>query len=102
MTAVVLWGVLLKGRKIILGCDNEAVIAIINRQTSKCPKIMKLVRFLVLQCLKLNLSFCAKHIPGIDNNIADALSRFQMDRFRVEAPVAATRGVPVPEVLWNL
>ena len=28
------------------------------------------------------------HIAGINNNIADAISRFQMERFRTLAPAA--------------
>jgi hypothetical protein len=102
LTAVVLWGGQLKGKRIILRSDNNAVIAIINKQTSKCPEIMKLVRQFVLQCLKVNLTFYARHIPGKLNNIADALSRFQMERFRQLAPAAMERGIPVPGFLWRL
>ena len=102
LVAITLWGHLLKGKRIILRCDNKAVVAIINKQTSKCPKIMKMVRFFVLQCLKFNVTFYANHIPGKENNIADALSRFQMRRFRELAPQAAPEGTPVPEFLWDL
>ena len=73
VASVVLWGDSLKGKRIFIRSDNQAVVAIINKQTSRCPDIMKLVRFFVLQCLKLSLSFKARHIPGIDNAIADSL-----------------------------
>ena len=43
---------------------------------------MQVVRTVVIRSLELNIHFKAKHIPGIDNGIADALSRFQMSRFR--------------------
>jgi hypothetical protein len=92
IVASALWGDQLKGKKIVLRCDNESVVAIINKQTSKCQSLMKLVRFFVLQCLKNNVIFCARHVPGKDNNIADALSRFQMSRFWEAAPGAR----PVP------
>ncbi len=81
VVAVTLWGHKLIGKKIVLRCDNESVVSIINKQTSKCPQIMALVRFMVLRCLKSNLQFCTKHVPGIHNKIADSLSRFQMTRF---------------------
>ena len=97
-----LWGELLKGKRVIVRSDNQAVVAIINKQTSKCPEIMKLVRFFVLQCLKLSLSFSGRYIPGKDNNIADALSRFQEKRFRELAPEAEVAGTQVPQFLWNL
>ena len=56
----------------------------------------------VLQCLKNNIAFCARHIEGKLNNIADALSRFQMERFRSLAPAAEPEGIVVPEFLWRL
>ena len=73
VAAVVLFGPSLRGKRIIVRTDNEAVVSIVNRQTSKCPEIMKLLRFVVLQCLKNNVAFSARHIPGCENNVADAL-----------------------------
>ncbi len=102
VVSVVLWGEQLKGKRIVIRSDNKPAVAIINKQTSKCPDIMKLLRFFVLQCLKFNLAFCAKHIPGESNDIADALSRFQMERFRQVAPGAAETGIPVPPFLWTI
>lgn len=102
LVSLVLWGNLLRGKRIIVRSDNEAVVAILNKQTSRCPDIMKLVRFFVLQCLKLNVGFKARHIPGKDNDIADALSRFQEERFRQLAPGADLTGGQVPHFLWEL
>ena len=102
MVAVSLWGNLLRGKRIIIRSDNAAVIAIINKQSSKCPKIMSLVRFFILQCLKSSVVFSARHIAGKSNDIADALSRFQMQRFREAAPGADFHGTPVPATLWDL
>ena len=99
--ALRLWGQHLQGKRVIFWCDNEAVVAIINRQTSHCAKIMKLVRFLVLRCLELDIHFKARHVPGVDNSIADALSRFQMDRFRRLAPGADPVMTPLPGNLWS-
>ena len=100
--AVVLWGHLFRGKRILIRSDNEAVVAILNKQSSKCANIMQLVRFFVLQCLKHNVAFKARHIPGIDNNIADSLSRFQEARFRALAPNAERQGSPIPEFLWMI
>ena len=52
--------------------------------------------------LKLNLTLCAKHIVGKNNNIADALSRFQMERFRLLATGADLLCSAVPQFPWNL
>ena len=62
---------------------------------------MQLVRPFVLQCLHFNVSVKAVHVPGKSNTIADALSRFQMERFRLAAPQAdqvMTPLLPLPQV----
>ena len=47
---------------------------------------MSFVRKLVLSCLKHNILFRARHVPGIHNNLADSLSRLQIQRFQQLAP----------------
>ena len=49
-------------------------------------KFMFFVRRLVLICLKYNIVFKAKHVPGSKNVLADSLSRLQVDTFRRLAP----------------
>jgi hypothetical protein len=76
--------------KIIFHCDNESVVEIINKQTSKDPHIMAIVRPLVLKLLILNTRFCSVHIPGVNNIVADAVSRFQetpalLHKFQMQA-----------------
>ena len=36
------------------------------------------------------------HIPGVDNDIADSLSRFQMDRYHQLTPDANPWPTPIP------
>ena len=100
--ALLCWGPLLEGRKVIFNTDNTAVVEIINKKSSRCARIMQLVRPFVLQCLHFNVSVKAAHVPGQANIIADALSRFQMERFRLAAPHAdpvMTPSPPLPQ-LW--
>ena len=65
--------------KIIFHCDNEAVVAIINKQTSKNAQLMSIMRPLVLLLLKHNIILNARHLPGIQNNLCDAISRLQVN-----------------------
>ena len=62
---------------------------------------MCLVRILALRCLRLNILIKASHLPGCQNDICDALSRFQLSRFRELAPEADLTPCQVPEFLWN-
>ena len=82
--------------------DNEAVVDILISRTSKVPCIMQLLRHLLSGAARFNFTFTAQHIPGIHNNIADALSRFHWQEFRQLAPDAQLHLVPVPHQLWQL
>ena len=57
---------------------------------------MDLVRAIAILTLVHNFTFTAKHISGLDNSIADSLSRFQMDRFHLLAPNASPTPYTIP------
>ncbi len=48
-------------------CDNKAVVDIVNKQSSKDPLIMALIRPLVFKMLQFNICFQAEHLPGVNN-----------------------------------
>ena len=75
MAAVIVWGGRRTNRSVCFYPDNEALVPIINKQTSREPHIMSLIRPLVLACLRFNINFTARHIPGRINTLADKLSR---------------------------
>ena len=85
-----------RNRRIQFDCDNQSVVAIINSGTSKDSHIMKLVRELFLCAARMNFTIIAKHVPGKDNNIADSMSRFNMQVFRQLAPHAHLTPIMVP------
>ena len=76
--SVYLWGDLMANTCVLFYSDNQAVVDILNKQSSKDPTIMILVRKFVLLCLKFNILFKLKHVPGVNNTVADMLSRFQI------------------------
>ena len=100
--AVSVWGKELAGKKVVFRSDNQGVVAIINKQTSPYLDIIRLVRHFVLLCMEWNISFRSLHIPGVENEIADALSRFQDSRFQKLAPDVEASGMEIPQALWNL
>ena len=83
--ATEIWGAIMCNHCIVFFLDNHAVVNSTNKQTSRDPKIMVLVRKLELNCLKYNILFKAKHIPGILNQECDLLSRLQVDKFTLLA-----------------
>ena len=67
--------------------------------SSRIGSIIFLVHKLVLLCLRLNIVFKARHISGMFNNKADALSRLKVDQFRQLAPYRDALPTSVPERL---
>lgn len=84
--ASLLWGHLWTSKRILFYCDNEATVKIIHKGRSKSLCIIKLMRQLTWCSAQFNLCIYSKHLPGKTNRIADALSRFQMAKFRRLAP----------------
>ena len=81
-----LWCNKLKNKRVIFITDNESIVYFINKQTAKDPKLLCLLRTLVLICLKNNILLRARHIKGARKILADSLSRFQVEKFEVLAP----------------
>ena len=88
MLGVHLWASRLKNKRVLFYSDNESVVHVINKQTSKHKGLLALVRQLVLICLSQNIYFKARHVPGRHNVLADSLSRLQVERF-----LSLTRGM---------
>lgn len=55
--ALHLWGPLWKNHSILFFTNNEAVESVINKQTSRVNEVMRMVRYMALQCLNLNILF---------------------------------------------
>ncbi len=78
LALVYTFGVKLRNSSIQFFCDNKAVVDIVNKQSSREPVIMALVRPLVLKMLELNIRFHVNHIRGLQNVLLDKISRFQV------------------------
>jgi len=102
LVACAIWHPLFKGKRLQFWCDNESVVSIINSGHSKAPPIMELVRKLVLLSMEHNFLVRARHVPGVSNEIADALSHFQMQRLWVLAPDADQIPCTIPPSLMTL
>ena len=81
-----LWGHDMQNRCILFFTDNEALVHVINKQSCRDKRLMSFVRKLVSVCLRNNIVFRAKHVPGSRNCLADALSRLQITTFHRLAP----------------
>ena len=101
-----MWGCQKSNQRVSLFTDNVALVDIINKQTSKHPTIMILVRDLVKTSLPHNILFRAYHIPGVDNTRADLISHLQIVDFKKAFPDADPEPTDVRETLlrqkWSI
>jgi hypothetical protein len=65
----------LTGQSMLFYVDNSTDVHIINRQATRSKQLAPLLRQLYTLALRYNLSIRAVHRPGVDNTLADFLSR---------------------------
>lgn len=99
VTAAATWGPQWRGRKITFRADCEPVVNCVNTGTSKEPGMAKLLRHLALIACREQFDFRCEHIPGVQNVVADVLSRDgASDQFRAACPRAAALPAAIVEV----
>jgi hypothetical protein len=65
----------LTGQSLLFYVDNSTDVHIINRQATRSKALAGLLRQLYGIALQYNISIRARHRPGVDNTLADFLSR---------------------------
>ena len=96
------WGHKWEGKRIVFVTDNLPITQIWVTGTSQATEMMSLVRSLFLIAANKSFSVSLKHILGVYNPIADAISRFQEGRFRQLMPLADHLPVQMPTEVWSL
>ena len=100
--AAALWGQRWVGKTVMARCDNSAVVAVINKGSSKEPEVMQLLRCLTFIQAKHQFDLLAAHIQGKVNVRADALSRGNVQYFLSLHPQARRQPTPLPIELLDL
>ena len=98
----------LKGKKsfnsasVTVHCDNLGTVALVNSGYSKVPQSMHLLRCLFFIRAQFQIQLWAVHIPGIENTLADAISRNNLCLLYSQIPEAIGRQSPIPPQLISL
>jgi len=96
------WGPLLQHKSVEFHCDNEGLVAAINKGSSKEETVMHLIRCLWFFTAIFDFHITVMHIAGIANNAADMLSRNQADEFLTAFPHNSNSPTPLPQSLFCL
>ena len=73
---------------VLVHCDNQAVVEVVNAGYCKDPHLMQLLQCLFFITTFFKISVKAPHIAGHRNTGADALSRNIMHLFFSQVPTA--------------
>ena len=68
--------------RIIIHCDNQAVVSMVNKLASSCDKCMKFLCILMLNNLIHNRRISVIYIKSSEDILSDALSRMDFKHFK--------------------
>ena len=79
LAAVRLWAVELRGQRLRLYCDNSPSVHAVNSGRTNDGFVSSCLRELWLVCSLHDIELRLEHIPGVENRLADWLSRWHLD-----------------------
>ncbi len=100
--ACALWGGKWRNQRVNVHCDNLGVVALVNSGASRVPELMHLLRCLFFVRAHLQLDLLALHVPGVENVLADAISRNNLHVLFTQVPGATHGRTAIPANLLSL
>ena len=102
VSAILTWGDQLANLRLILFCDNMAVVNMIyNGMVSSCENCMFLLRLLTLNNLVHNRRTFARYVKSEENYLSDSLSHLQFKCFWRLAPQDMCKyPSPISPLIW--
>ena len=100
--AAAIWKESWRNSSVRFQSDNAAVVAILNSGSSKEVTLMHLMRCLCFIMAKFNFVVSASHVPGKQNQLADALSRNNSEQFLLDYPQVSPQPSQISHALVDL
>lgn len=100
--ACFVWGSRWRGMCVTCYCDNMAVVEVVNSGYSKDGNLAQLLRVLFFAKAYWDLELRARHIPGLQNGWADAISRNNLNLFLSQASGMDRQPTHIPPRLVEL
>ena len=95
----IVWGQNFRNKRVLMHCDNLGAVRAWTKLGSTNHGVPALMRRMVSVAVQHNMKLKLVRIAGVNNDIADALSRFQVRRFHQLAPSADRSPTAFPD-LW--
>ena len=87
---------------VVVHCDNQAAVCVVNTGYSRDKDMMHLMRCLFFIRAYWGIGMRAEHIPGEQNTAADAISRGNLSTLFQVSPQASPLPTAVPQSLLDL
>ena len=100
--ACMIWGPWWPNNRVVVHCDNQAAVCIVNAGYSHDKDMMYLMRCLFFIRAYWGIDLWAVHIPGEQNVAADAISRGNLSTLFQVSPQVSPLPTVVPQSLHNL
>ena len=97
--AAAVWGPQWQGRKVLSRCDNMAVVSVLCKRSCRDKNLMHLLRCLHFFEAHYRFHLISEHIRGIDNELADDLSRNHLSAFLQKSGLLTPPTVISPDLL---
>ena len=78
LVGVRFWGKYCVGGKVQIYCDNESVVQVLNTSRTRDPFLGSCLREIWLEVSNCGFELRAVHLPGVENRVADWLSRWDV------------------------
>ena len=96
LVATTAWAGHWRWKRLLVHCVNQAVIDICCTGTSKTTELMQIIHIQCFMAARHKFTLLIKDISGVDNLVADALSRLQYHRFCQLVPETDPEPTPTP------
>ena len=84
VVAAKIWAQHWSNQKIQIFCDNMAVVEVLTTGKTRDVTLATCARSLWLIAALYNIDFIFSHIPGVENTVADLLSRWNNDSYQIQ------------------
>ena len=96
-----IWSEQFWDKRIVIHCDNMAVVGMINKTSSSCQHCMCLLRKVVKRSMMYNYHVYATYVKSKSNDLADSLSQLQFRRFwALCGSDRSPKPAVLPDELW--
>jgi hypothetical protein len=92
LVAIQLWSDKLHCKRILIKCDNMVSVDALNNLKTRNRMLQACVRHILYVCGQNNFLVKMVHVPGCDNRVSDALSRWHLDQVYIDQFHTLTQG----------